>query len=150
MAAELFAVAGSKIYIGGVLASKITDFVAGDYSGQTWVEIDGWETMGALGDNAEMITTPLINRGRDTKQKGTFNAGSYEAQFAIVDGDPGQTAIKAAGRTKNNYAFRVVYPSGETEYFIALVVGTPRTGGGANDVLMISATLEVNSNIVEV
>jgi hypothetical protein len=150
MPAELYAVAGSKIYIGGALASKTTDFVASDYSGQTWLEIDGWETMGALGDNAELITTPLINRGRDTKQKGTFNAGSYEAQFAIIPGDAGQNALRSAGKTKNNYAFRVNYPTGETEYFIALVMGSPRTGGGANDTLMLSATLEVNSNIVTV
>lgn len=150
MAGELFAVAGSKIYIGGVLAPKLTDFVAGDYAGQTWVEVDGWETMGSLGDNAELITTSLINRGRDTKQKGTFNAGSYEAQFAIVQGDAGQAALKAAAGSRLNYAFRVVYVSGETEYFVAIVMGAARTGGGANDVMMMAATLEVNSNIVTV
>ena len=56
--------------------------------------------------------------------------------------------MRAASKTKSNYAFKIAYASGETEYFIALVVGVPRAGGGANDTLMMSATIEVNSNIV--
>lgn len=107
--ADLYAVAGSKLYIGPSMATKLTDFVAADFNAVVWTEIDGWQTMGAIGDTAEVITTPLINRGRDTKQKGTFNAGTMENTFAIVDGDAGQTALIAASKTRNNYPFRIVY-----------------------------------------
>lgn len=148
--AELYAVAGSKIYIGGVLETKAANFAAGDFSSQTWVEIDGWETMGSSGDASEVISTQLINRNRVIKQKGTANAGSYEMQFAVIDGDAGQVALKAARGTQDNYAFKVAYSSGEVEYFIALVMSHTKPGGNANTVLMLSATLEINSNIVEV
>lgn len=106
---ELFAVSGAKIYIGAALAPKNADFVLADFSGQTWVEIDGWKTAGTTGDSAEEINTQLINRGRATKQKGTRDAGTMENTFAIIGGDAGQAALKAAEKTKSNYAFKIVY-----------------------------------------
>ena len=60
--ADLLAVAGSKLYIGGVKASQAADFVAGDFTSETWVLIDGWTQMGAVGDAAQVITSSLINR----------------------------------------------------------------------------------------
>jgi hypothetical protein len=49
---SLYPVAGCKIFIGGVLSDKNADFVASDFTSQTWTEIDGWEQMGAIGDTA--------------------------------------------------------------------------------------------------
>lgn len=146
---DLFAVAGSKIYIGGVLASQIEDFIESDFSTQNWTEIDGWETCGAIGDVAEVISTNLINRGRTIKQKGTRNAGTMENTFAVIDGDAGQNLLKTAEAVDDNYAFRIDWSTGEQFYFIALVMTKSRPGGGANTVQMIAATMEINSNIVE-
>jgi hypothetical protein len=114
------------------------------------LEIDGWQTMGQFGDTSELITTQIINRGRDQKQKGTNNSGSMENQFVILADDAGQIALRAAQKTKNNYAFRVDFPDGQKRYFIALVMGAPEVGGGANTINMLQSTLELNSNIVEV
>ena len=150
MPTELYAVADSHIYIGGVLPPQAADFVAADYASQTWVEVDGWETMGDIGDTAELISTAVINRGRMTKQKGVRNGGSYEASFVRLGTDAGQLALKAAEAVASSYAFKIVYSTGETEYFIALVMGAMRNGGDANTVLKLSSTLEINSNIVEV
>jgi hypothetical protein len=88
--ADLYAEAGKKIYIGGVLPLKTVDYVAADFTSQTWVEIDGWETHGAYGDTKALITTSLINRSRDVKQGGTDNAGPMANNFAIIRTDPGQ------------------------------------------------------------
>lgn len=107
--ADLWAVAGSKLYIGPTMATKLTDFTESDFSGVVWTEIDGWQTMGAIGDTAETITTSLINRGRDVKQKGTWNAGTMENTFALVPGDTGQAALIAASKTRLNYPFKIVY-----------------------------------------
>lgn len=155
--ADLFPVAGAKIYIGGVKNTQATDFVAADFSGETWVEVDGWETMGGYGDAAETITTQLINRGRDVKQKGTRNAGQMTNQFAEIVGDAGQTAMIAAEASSNNYAFRIVFDdipdggsTGTTEYFVGLVTSWNRAGGGANTVRMREANVEINSNLVTV
>lgn len=157
MAGELYPVAGWKIHIGGTKPAQTSDFVAGDFSGESWTEIDGWSQMGSFGDAAQAITTALINRNRDVKQKGTANAGTMENVFAWVPGDAGQAALLAAAApsVKDNYAFKVEASDtgGSTPtifYFIALVMGSQRQGGDANTIQNISATLEINSNVVEV
>ncbi|MEL7299373.1 MAG: hypothetical protein AAFM92_03225 [Pseudomonadota bacterium] len=154
---DLFPVAGAKFYIGDAIATKATDFVEGDFSAITWVEVDGWETAGTKGDTAELITTQLINRGRDVKQKGTRNAGSMENTFASIPGDAGQSAMIAAEQSTSNFAFRVVYDdipdggtSGTTHYFVGIVMSWQDQGGSANTTRMRQATVEINSNIVEV
>lgn len=159
---DLYPVAGSKIYIGNAaMATQADDFIESDFSGVSWTEIDGWETMGAVGDAAQTITTSLINRGRDVKQKGTRNAGSMQNQFAILSGDTGQLALIAAEKTRNNYPFKIEFddaadgPSSPTpqpskRYFVGLVTTAQEAGGNANTVRMLSATIEINSNIVDV
>lgn len=157
---SLYPVAGCRIYIGGVLADKATDFVAADFTSQTWVEVDGWSQMGQIGDAGALITTPLINRGRDVKQKGTANAGSMQNVFAIVPGDAGQTALRAAAApsNKSNYAFKIelndkpdgVGATASQRLFVGLVMGAQETGGAANTVRNLEATIEINSNVVPV
>lgn len=155
--ADLFPVAGARFYIGGATATQSTDFIAGDFSGETWVEVDGWETAGPKGDSAELITTQLINRGRDVKQKGTRNAGSMTNMFAEIPANAGQIAMAAAENSPNNYAFRVVYDdmpdggtAGTTEYFVGLVMSWADQGGGANTTRMRQGIVEINSNVVTV
>lgn len=107
MSGNLYAVAGATISIGAAMAAPSTDLTASSFSAVSWTEIDGWETAGAYGDTAALITTQLINRGRDIKQKGTFNAGQMQNNFAILPTDAGQIALKAASRSRNNYPIKV-------------------------------------------
>ncbi len=153
----LYPVAGCRIYIGGVLSDKNSDFVAADFSTQVWTEIDGWSSSGSIGDTGALITTPLINRGRDAKQKGTSNAGQMQNEFVALPTDAGQILLLAASApsNKNNYAFRddLNDASGgapSKRYFVALVMNAEEAGGGANTMRMVKSTFEVNSNIVRV
>lgn len=236
--ASLVSTAGCKFYIGGALSAGLTDFTEASFAGQTWVEVDGWMTKGDLGDSAEEINTPLINRGRNVKQKGTFDAGTMENVFAWTPDDAGQAALIAASKTRNEYAFKVEYsdtpvvrsstftvtiaapgvvtwnahgltdgskvtlsttgalptglvaattyyvvnaalntfelaatrggapittsgsqsgthtattiPEPSIDYATGLVMGAPIGGGGANDILTVSSTMSVSSNIVSV
>ena len=154
---DLHPVAGARFYIGGATATQATDFAASDFSGEPWVEVDGWETLGAVGDAAEAIVTQLINRNRDLKQKGTRNAGSMQNNFAVAPGDAGQEAMRAAENSSSNYAFRIVYndipdggSTGTTQYFVGLVMSWQDSGGTANTVRLKAGTVEINSNVVEV
>jgi hypothetical protein len=151
--ANLFAVAGSKFYLGPVKEPTSIDFVAADFTATSpdqYILVDGWMNAGRFGDNSAVITTPLINRGRDVKQKGTKNAGSMQNQFAIIDDDAGQIAIIAAAGTTDNYAMKVTFLDGTTKYFCGLVMTAEEVGGGANTVRALAATVEINSNIVTV
>lgn len=154
---DLYPVAGAQIYIGGVTATQTTDFTASDFVSESWTEIDGWETAGVVGDAAQVITTQLINRNRDVKQKGTRNAGSMQNTFAHVQGDTGQAAMVTAEASSSNYAFKIEYddvPSGgslpTTVYFVGLVTTWQRQNGQANTVRMYNGNIEINSNVVTV
>lgn len=158
---SLSAVSGQKFYIGGVKNDQAADFTSSDFSAVTWVEIDGWTQCGAAGDTAQLMTSSLINRGRDIKQKGTKNAGSMQNVFAIIPGDAGQTALIAAANTNKNYAFRIdnndaalspasPVPQPSKRYFVGLVMTAEEAGGSANTVQNLNVTIEINSNIVKV
>lgn len=154
-----YAVAGCKIYIGGVLADKSTDFVAADFTSQTWVEIKEWVTMGDSGDAAADITSQVISEARDKHAKGTRNAPVMEHVFNDDPLDTGQLAVIAAEKSANNYAFRIEYndkpavgasPKNSMRYFIALVNSARRVGGSANTNRTLAVSLQPNSNFVDV
>lgn len=156
---SLYPVAGCKLYIGTALADKPADFVAADFTSMTWTAIDGWEQMGSIGDTAQTITTSLINRNRDIKQKGTRNAGQMQNVFSVIAADEGQVALIAAEKTSNNYAFKVelndkpatgTAPAASQRLFIGLVTSAQESGGEANTIQKLNSTIEINSNIVPV
>lgn len=154
--ASIFATAGAKVYIGGVLASQSADFVAGDFSGQSWVEIGWLENIGAFGDESSEVTFEAIGENRVQKLKGTRNAGNMELVCGIDYEDAGQAALRAAEASPNNYAFRVEFndaPDAGTpsyRYFVARVMTAREQLDGANNVMRLNATLGINSNIVRV
>lgn len=158
---SLSAIAGQKLYIGGQLDDKSTDFVESDFSAVTWQEIDGWSQCGAFGDTSALISTDLINRGRTVKQKGTKNGGQMQNVFAVIPGDDGQEDLIAAAGTNVNYAFKIEFDDAATSpaspvpqptkrLFVGLVMTAEEAGGDANTVQKLNATIEINSNIVKV
>ena len=155
--ADLYPVAGAKIYIGAASMAVPTDDVTeASFAAVAWTRIADWQTMGAIGDSGALISTDIIDRGRTVKQKGTYNAGSMQNQFAVNADDAGQIALIAAAQSRNNFPFKIEFddaPEGGTptiKYFLGLVMGAQEQGGGANTVRLLSATVEVNSNVVTV
>lgn len=146
--------AKTRVFIGGVIADKMEDFVASDFASQSWTQIKGLTNIGQLGDTYQEISVDQVGSGRTMKAKGTANAGNQELQMSFLPADAGQLALIAAGKARENYAFKIEFddaPSGgtpTTRMYIALVMGTPEILGGANDVKSMTATLAVNSNIV--
>jgi hypothetical protein len=142
-------VAGSRFYIGGVVADQVADFVAGDFSSQSWVEVDGWQLMGDLGEEPTVITTPLINRNRDKAMKGTRQVVTMENRFTIIDADAGQLACIAAEAVNSDYAFRIVFPSAAQRLFAGPVVSAKEMGGEANTIRFLQVNIARNSNVVK-
>ncbi|MCB1511525.1 MAG: hypothetical protein KDJ36_11550 [Hyphomicrobiaceae bacterium] len=153
---HLFATNGAKVYIGDAMAFDGTDFVAGDFSSVTWVEIGGVTNLGQAGDTSELITSNHIGAGRTRKLKGTRNAGSQEIVADLDYADTGQIALLAAEKTDDTYAIKVELndaPSGGTpsiRYYVALIMSATEVWNEANSVMQISANLEIDSNIVKV
>jgi hypothetical protein len=106
--ATLYPVSGCKYFIGAAIELPDNDVDVSDFAAVSWTEVKSWMEAGALGDAAALITTPLIDRGRDVKQKGTRNAPSRQDNFAVVASDAGQLALIAAEATNQNYPFKVL------------------------------------------
>lgn len=155
--AGIFATSGARLYIGGSLAAQTSDFVLGDFTGQSWVAINWMENIGAFGDEAASITFDAIEQERTQKLKGTRNAGDMTLVCGIDYEDAGQIALRAAEATPNNYAFKVEFndmpaggTSGSLRYFIGLVMTARETLDTANNVMKLNGTIGINSNIVRV
>lgn len=126
--ADLFAVAGAKKFIGTVaMAAPTSDVSASTFSAVVWTEIADWTQCGSIGDAAALITTQVISRGRDVKQKGTRNAGSMQNVFAINSDDPGQIALIAAEASRNNYPFKIQWDDapGATSATVTMTIAAP-------------------------
>lgn len=152
----IFATAGAKLFIGGVLAQKSDDFVEADFSGESWTEIAHLESLGTLGDNANEVTFESIGENRTKRLKGTRNAPPMEVVCGIDYADAGQIALVAAEKEIHDYAFKVEFndaPSGGTpseRLFIAKVGSASESLDTANSVMKLNASLWVNSNVVRV
>lgn len=109
--AQLYPVAGAKIYIGPAVndVPDDADMNAALFSSVSFTEVKGWQTMGAIGDAATLITESIISSGRDLKAKGTRNAGSMQNNFIILPNDAGQIALIAAEKTDYNYPFKLAF-----------------------------------------
>lgn len=153
---RLYATAGTKLYIGPAKAFNGTDLIASDFSGIAWTEVGGTTDLGAAGDTSELITSDQINGARTRKLKGTRNAGSMAVVCDLDYADPGQLALIAAEKSKDSYAFRMVFndaPLGGTpseRLFVAFVMSTSEQYNQANSVMALNATLEIDSNFVPV
>ncbi|MFC0198881.1 hypothetical protein [Paracoccus rhizosphaerae] len=152
----IYTTAGTRLYIGGPLPAQADDFDATDFSSQTWVEVGETEGLGSAGDTSAEVTFDGINSGRTRRLKGTKNAGNMDVVCGLDPSDPGQIALIAAERTKNDFAFRVVLadaPAGGTpseRMFVAQVGSASETYDSANSVMKFNASLWINSNIVKI
>ncbi|MEQ8482720.1 MAG: hypothetical protein RID98_03785 [Roseitalea porphyridii] len=152
----IYATAGSKLYIGGVLADKSSDFVESDFDSITWAEIKSLESLGTLGDQANEVTIDIIGEERTKRFKGTRNAPPMEVVCGLDYSDAGQQAVIAAEKEIHDYAFRVVFddaPSGGTpseRMFIAKVASASEAYDTANSVMKLNVSLWVNSNVVRI
>lgn len=154
-----YATAGMKLFIGGAIEQKNSDFVAADFTSQTWVEITGLDSLGSLGDTSQPITQSLIGEARDKVLKGTRSAGTMEVVCAVDNADAGQIAAIAAEKTPYDYAFKLelndkpatgASPKNGQRLFIAKVMSQTEVFDQANNVMKRNLSLAVNSNVVRI
>ncbi len=147
---------GSKVYIGPVRTAA-TD-TASEYAALTpWVEIGEVEDMGEFGDESGVTNFASIGDGRTRKLKAARDAGTLTLTVGRDPLDPGQIALKAAERTKFEYAFKVVAADApdedytDTIYYFGALVMSQRDRYGTNDnVVRTVFNLGINTEIIEV
>lgn len=154
----VYATNGAKLFIGGPLPAKGSDFVEADFAEQEslWKEIGETEGLGTVGDTANEITFDSISAARTRRLKGTRNAGTMDVVCGIDYSDVGQLAVLAAEKTPHDYAFKLVLndaPAGGTpseRLFVAKVGSSSEALDTANSVMKLNMSLWVNSNVVKI
>lgn len=106
----VFTTAGAKLYIGGQRAQQSADFVVGDFTSETWVEVKDIEGLGSVGDTSEAVKFTAISDARTRNLKGPRDAGNMEVVAGLNVTDPGQIAVIAAEKTVYDYAFKIEMP----------------------------------------
>lgn len=146
MSGGLYAIAGSKLYIGNRVNGKGT-VNAADFAGAAWTEVGGWTNAGAIGDTQEVGEQALINERRVRKYKTTLNGGTMENQFVPIALDPGQIKFKEAIDSCVPYQFKIEWgadciPSSEVTISVATpgVVTWPNHGLVAGQPVIFEST----------
>ncbi|MFE0015276.1 hypothetical protein ACFWXH_10555 [Mesorhizobium sp. NPDC059054] len=102
---RLFAIAGAKKYLRYRMVAPTNGVVLADFSGVTWIEIADW--CGGYGDAAALITTEMISRGRDVKQKGA-QRGIHAKRLRYGLQRCGPNRSDCCGKTRN-YPFKILW-----------------------------------------
>lgn len=135
MAETAFTQSSNKFWISTTPQNAdLDDHASAGFPGLAWVEVKGVGSLGEIGLNTNMVNYDTWGNDVISKGKGLTDAGNADLEMLRVPGDPGQIAMRVAGRpsTKDNYAFRVDLQDGTTRYFRALV-GGPRHPTGRNE-----------------
>lgn len=141
---------GAKIFIGASMDITSGTVAATDFASQTFTQIKEVQSIGTLGDAASEVTFRSLEDGRARRFKGTRDAGTMELACGLDAEDAGQTALKAAEATSDNYAFKIELPDGSSRLFAAMVGTAQEAVSEADNIIMLTAALWINSNVVKV
>ena len=126
---------------------------------------DGFEAVGVVFTEIGEVASPPTGGGR-TYEDVTYNLlkdratvhlkGTYdeaETTFEIVTNrsDAGQIILRTAHHSDDYFSFKVAYPDGEIDYYLARVYGIVEDQGDANSVRRKSVTIRKDPRgVVEV
>lgn len=151
MATTLTPTAGSTV---AVSAAAPATFDTTGYGALTFTTVNGFDTIGAIGDGYEVQNFDSITDGR-IPYRGIRDGGSIEANMADMPADAGQVILKAAfdaakGSAGEKISVKITDPNSKETYAQVIVSEWRRNYGGANDVIRRQATLvTIPGTIVE-
>jgi hypothetical protein len=127
-----------------------SDLTASGFGALTWEQIPNVGQLGDTGVTQNMVGYESWDNTLTVQQKGAA-IGEQPELRALNETSNGMTALKdgAAISDQNNYAFKVEWPSGDIEYFRALI-GPVRLPKGANEAFReVVCNLAINQAPIE-
>lgn len=147
MASNAFTSAGTVVSMSDALPA--TEDTAG-YEALSYTAIGEISDVGELGRQYDLVTFNPISTRETVKRKGSYNQGQLTLQMARYPSDAGQTILRAAEASDNNYSFDLELQDGTNLYFQGQVMGYKTTVGNTNQITMATAVVEITTDIVEV
>lgn len=136
---------GRKFYVavtapgGTTPAPQPTDLNQAQYEALNWLEVKNVGSIGESGTDTNLPTYDELATEVTQKQKGISNAGDPDVEVARNAADDGQKAMRAAAKTKFNYAFKTEDNDApdanhtNSVYYNREVVTGPRRPNGRNE-----------------
>lgn len=148
---------GRKFYIavtspgGSVPAPQSAVLNQSQFEALNWTEVGNVGSIGESGTQTNLPTYDELATEVTQKQKGISNAGDPPVEVARNSTDLGQIAMRAAGRTKFNYAFKTedndapdANSTNSIYYNRGVVTGPTRPNGRNEDFVLEIYTLGLN------
>lgn len=150
MSDQLSTLAGSTISIS--TTAQNSDLNEGQFTGLTYTPVSNVGSIGAYGNDTNVLSYDTLDRKVQQKQKGMTNAGDPQLEVARLDSDPGQIALRVAGAvdSRDSYAFKVVKQDGSINYLRGLVVGPVHQNGRNEDFDLDMYTLGLVQEVLRV
>lgn len=144
---EPFGTVGSSIFISAALPAT---FDVTGYDALTWIEIDEVDDIPEYGSDSSVITRTPLKDGITRKRKGAANFGSFAPNGALVEGDPGQAAVKNAAKpsSKAPVAIKVLKADGSIDYMRALITSFKTNIGNSENTTSMSFNVEIDGEIL--
>lgn len=120
------------------------------YNALTYTAIGEITDLGELGKEFNLVTYTSLGSRRVQKLKGSYNQGSMQLQLGRDTTDAGQTLLRVARDSDNQYSFRLTLQNGTKLYFKGIVMGYKTSVGSVDQITAASAAVEITSDIVEV
>jgi hypothetical protein len=132
---------------GGVFSISTTeagcdDLALSDFAALTYALVPNMGTHGDTGISQNLVSYSTWDRNVTRKGKGEADAQSPQVEFLDTESAGMDIMLTAADvDNQTNYAFRIVWPDGSTEYNRGLVTGPMRMKGGNEDFKRVQFTL---------
>ncbi|MFG1479170.1 hypothetical protein V5F53_10970 [Xanthobacter sp. V4C-4] len=147
--------AGSKYYV--CAAPQIAPVAQAALAALTYVEIGFVGNRGDIGADDNIVNYSTMGETVVSKAKGQKDAGSFEIECAFEAADPGQIIMRTACANKSKYAVKIEYddaptsgasPKKTVKYVLALIGGPTHSGGGVDDFVVESYSVNVTDQDV--
>lgn len=145
--ADIRTSAGSKFY---VTATPPVTYDSAGFSALTFTEVLYISNLGEFGAVSNLVTFNSLGNRTVIKRKGSKDNGSIPVEMARVPGDAGQTLLVAAAASDLSYSYKLETQDGTLFYFSSQCMSYTTNVGGVDDILMATATLEIDNEIIEV
>lgn len=139
--------AGTTLSISASLPNSET---ATAYGAITFTPIGEITNVPEYGKSFAEVTALTLGNRKTRKAKGSYNNGTITVQLLRDTADAGQAVLIAALESDDNYAFEVELQDGTIQYFSGKVMSYTTNVGGTDQYIGASATIGIDTDIIEV